>query len=282
MLTASDFFDFNKAFAERYTFPQLSKITGVLFTSAEILHYSERVETMNNWLMRTELLYGAEAMEKLKNTKVAILGLGGVGSGVVEALARSGIGSFMLIDHDTVDVTNINRQMLATALNVGQKKTEAAKARILSINPEADIVTEDRFYLPDESEFLYDYAPDIVIDAIDTVTAKLHLAQKCHEKNIPLVMCLGTGNRTDPSKLTIGDIKDTANGSGCPLARVMRRELNKRGIKEQTVLYSLEAAKSVTVPGSENGRHSPGSGAFVPPVAGYLIAAHAVNNIILK
>lgn len=237
---------------------------------------------MDNWLSRTELIYGEKAVERLKNTKVVILGLGGVGSGVVEAFARSGIGHFMLVDHDTVDATNINRQMLATHENIGTKKTEAAKRRILAINPEADIVTADRFYLPDESNFLYEYQPDIVIDAIDTVTAKLHLAQKCFEKNIPLIMCLGTGNRTDPTKLVIGDIKDTANGSGCPLARVMRRELSKRGVTSQTVLYSLETAKKVTLPESENGRHSPGSCAFVPPVAGYIIAAHAVNNIILK
>ncbi len=237
---------------------------------------------MENWLSRTRLIYGDEAMERLKNTKAAILGLGGVGSGVVEALARVGIGNFMLIDHDTVDVTNINRQMLATHNNIGQKKTQAAKKRILSINPDAVIITEDRFYLPEESDFLYEYNPDIVIDAIDTVTAKLHLAKSCFDKKIPLIMCLGTGNRLDPTKLTIGDIKDTANGSGCPLARVMRRELAKRGVTSQTVLYSLETAKKVTLPESENGRHSPGSCAFVPPVAGYIIAAHAVNNIILK
>ena len=229
---------------------------------------------------RTELFLGKESMEKLNNARVAVIGLGGVGGAAAEAVLRAGIGHLLFIDGDTVDETNINRQLLATEETIGADKTEAAKNRFASINPDADMTFIKEFYLPENSDFLYDWKPDYIIDAIDTVTAKLHIAKECKERNIGLIMCLGTGNRLYPEKLKIGDISETS-GCGCPLARVMRKELKKRGIEKQKVLFSTEEAKKAALD-SDNGRHSPGSISFVPPVAGYLLAANIVRDIISK
>ena len=229
-------------------------------------------------LERTELFLGKEATEKLKNSRVAVIGLGGVGGAAAEALVRAGIGNLLFIDGDTVDETNINRQLLATYETVGTDKTDAAKLRFEKIAPDCKMEFRKEFYLPENSAFLYEWKPDYIVDAIDTVTAKLHIAEECKKRGIKLLMCLGTGNRLDPEKLRIGDISETA-GSGCPLARVIRRELKKRGIEKQTVLYSAEEAKKAAID-SEGGRHSPGSISFVPPVAGYILAGKCVRDII--
>ena len=227
---------------------------------------------------RTELFLGNSATEKLNNARVAVIGLGGVGGAAAEALVRAGIGHLLFIDGDTVDETNLNRQLLATYETVGMDKTAAAEKRFRQINPDGDMTFIKEFYLPENSAFLYDWKPDYIIDAIDTVTAKLHIAEECKAGGIKLLMCLGTGNRLDPEKLHIGDISETA-GCGCPLARVMRRELKKRGIEKQTVLFSTEEARKAAIE-SENGRHAPGSISFVPPAAGYILAGKCVREII--
>lgn len=231
-------------------------------------------------LERTELFLGKEPMEKLNRARVAVIGLGGVGGAAAEALARAGIGHLLFIDGDTVDETNINRQLLATYETVGMDKIEAAEKRFRKINPDGDMTFIKEFYLPENSDFLYNWNPDYIIDAIDTVTAKLHIAEESKKRGISLLMCLGTGNRLDPEKLHIGDISETA-GCGCPLARVIRKELKKRGIEKQTVLYSTEEAKKAAVD-SEGGRHAPGSISFVPPAAGYILAGKCVRDIIAE
>lgn len=236
---------------------------------------------MSDRFSRTQLLLGREAMEKLKNSRVAVFGLGGVGGYVCEALARSGVGALDLIDNDTVSLTNINRQIIATTETVGRFKTEAAKERVLSINPDCEVKTHTIFFLPesaDEFNFsLYDY----IVDAIDNVTGKLCLAEKCQKTGTPLISSMGTGNKLDPSALTIDDIYNT---SVCPLARVMRRECRKRGIKKLKVLYSKETPiplKEACAPEDAGGRRGvPGSTAFVPPAAGLMIAAQVVKDLI--
>lgn len=232
------------------------------------------------WLERTEKLFGEQTIDNLSQKTVAVLGLGGVGGAAAEAVCRMGVGKLVLIDNDTVDITNLNRQLFATADMVGQSKCLAAKKRLLSINPDLNIICYERFFLPENSDFLFDEKLDLILDAIDTVTAKLFLAQTCKEKNIPLISCLGTGNRVDPSLLRWGDISETS-GCGCPLARVMRRELKKRGVEKQTVIYSVEVpAKAICAGGEEHGRHSPASCAFVPPAAGYLMASVGIRRLI--
>ena len=233
---------------------------------------------------RTRLVLGAEALNKLKNARVAVFGLGGVGGAAVEALARSGVGALDLIDNDTVAVTNLNRQLIAVHSTLGMPKTEAAKARVLDINPDCRVTVRNTFFLPENAnEFdftVYDY----VVDAVDTVAAKLCLAERCLLAGTPIVSSMGTGNKTDPTKLEITDIYKT---SVCPLARVMRYECRKRGIKHLKVLYSREepiAPKTGEVAQTEEtGRRStPGSTAFVPPAAGFIIAAEAVKDMIKR
>ena len=230
------------------------------------------------WLERTESLLGADALAVLKNARVAVLGLGGVGGSAAEALLRSGVGHLLLVDSDTVSNSNRNRQLLATAETVGMDKVEAAYRRFSAAVPEAELTLKKEFYLPENRDFLFDWKPDCVIDAIDTVTAKLDLSVECEKRQIPLLMCLGTGNRLRPEALRLGDISETA-GCGCGLARVMRHELKKRGILRQTVLYSTEEPRPIVAEESF-GRHAPGSTAFVPPVAGYLLASEAVRRIL--
>lgn len=233
------------------------------------------------WLARTELLLGPEALEQLKNARVAVLGLGGVGGAAAEALCRAGIGHMLVIDHDKIDPTNLNRQILATQNTVGMDKTQAALERLFSICPNGDFLGESRFYLQEDSAFLYDWRPDFIIDAIDMVTAKLHLFEQCRQSQIPLLTCLGTGNRLDPSLLRIGDLADTAKGCGCGLARAMRRELRRKGFLHGRVLYSLEPPQKIPAP-QANGRHIPGSISFVPPAAGLLLAAETVKFLLDK
>ena len=230
---------------------------------------------------RTELLLGSEAMQKLKNATVAVFGLGGVGGYVVEALARSGVGALELIDHDTISVTNINRQILATRNTVGQSKAETAKARVLDIDPGIRVNARTVFYGPDtapEFDFTkYDY----VVDAIDTVTGKLALVTAAQAAGTPIISSMGTGNKLDPTKFQIADISKT---SVCPLARIMRKECAKRGIKHLKVLFSTEdPLPSCPDPGEElpEGRRAlPGSVAFVPSVAGLIIAGEVIKDLI--
>jgi len=230
---------------------------------------------------RTELLLGSAAMEKLKNARVAVFGLGGVGGYVVEALARSGVGALELIDHDTVSITNINRQILATRSTIGMGKAEAAKARVLDIDPEIQVTARTVFYGPaTESEFdftRYSY----VVDAIDTVTGKLALIQAAKAANVPILSCMGTGNKLDPTRFQIADITKT---SVCPLARIMRKECAKRGIKKLKVLFSTEdpiTPMGGTLEEMPEGRRAlPGSVAFVPSVAGLIIAGEVIRDLV--
>jgi len=233
---------------------------------------------MGDWKTRTRLALGDDAVERLAAARVAVLGLGGVGGAAAEALCRAGVGHLLLIDGDSVDESNLNRQILATRATVGMRKVEAAAERLRSIAPEADLTLADEFFLPENSAFLFDWAPECIIDACDTVTAKLCLAEMSRERGIPLLCCLGTGNRLHPEMLRLGDIADTA-GCGCPLARVVRRELRRRGIERLTVLYSTEEPVKA-VAESDAGRHPPGSVSFVPPAAGYILAGECVRRLI--
>ena len=231
---------------------------------------------------RTRLLLGSDAMEKLKNARVAVFGLGGVGGYVVEALARSGVGALDLVDHDTISLTNINRQLLATRQTVGMDKAEAAKERVLSINPDIEVNAIKKFYCPDTAAE-FDFSQyDYVVDAIDTVTGKLALVMAAQEVGTPIISSMGTGNKLDPTKFQIADISKT---SVCPLARIMRKECAKRGIKHLKVLFSTEdpipsdplAATSEELP--EGRRALPGSVAFVPSVAGLIIAGEVIKDL---
>lgn len=232
---------------------------------------------MDSWYQRTEQLLGSDNINKLKNARVAVFGIGGVGGYAVEGLARTGIGAIDLIDDDTVSITNLNRQIIATHNTLGTLKTEAAKERILSINPEIDVMTHNLFYSAETAESfdlsIYDY----VIDAIDTVSAKLELISRCKALNIPIISSMGTGNKLDATKLEVTDIFKT---SVCPLARVMRYELKKRGIKKLKVVYSKEEPIKPTVQGEEHGRHIPASAVFVPAAAGFILASEVVKDII--
>ena len=237
---------------------------------------------MVNEFSRTELLLGAEAIDQLKNTKVMVLGVGGVGSHCIEALARCGVGKLILVDNDTVSLTNINRQSIAYHSTVGQFKTKVMEARIKDICPETEVVTYEMFVLPENIDELFQERPDYIVDAIDTVTAKLVLAEKAGEYQIPIISCMGTGNKLDPSRFEITDISKT---SVCPLAKVMRTELRKRGLKKIKVLYSKEKpVKNQADHGERKGgtdRPVPGSISFVPSVAGLMIAGEVVRDILV-
>ncbi|MBQ8781723.1 MAG: tRNA threonylcarbamoyladenosine dehydratase [Oscillospiraceae bacterium] len=233
---------------------------------------------MNNYFLRSEMILGEENMDKLKNARVAVFGIGGVGGYVTEALARTGVGSLDLFDNDTVSETNLNRQIIALTDTVGQYKVDIMKERISKINPNAEVNAYRTFYMPENSgdyDFtLYDY----VVDAIDTVTAKIELAVRANEAGTPIISSMGTGNKLDPTAFEVTDIYKT---SVCPLARVMRRELKQRGIKKLKVVYSKEepikpaATNEVTAK-----KNVPGSLAFVPSVAGLIIASEVIKDII--
>ena len=243
---------------------------------------------------RTELLLGKEAMEKLQNSRVAVFGIGGVGGYVCEALARSGVGAFDLIDDDKVCLTNLNRQIIATYKTIGKYKTDVMKEQILDINPKADVRVHKCFFLPENAdEFPYeDY--DYMVDAVDTVTAKISLVMKAQEKHIPIISSMGAGNKLDGSQFKVADIYKT---KVCPLAKVMRRELKKRGVKKLKVVYSEEQSirpiedmsiscrtHCVCPPGAKHKcterRDIPGSVAFVPSVAGLIIAGEVVKDLV--
>ena len=235
---------------------------------------------MNEQFFRTQMLLGADALERLQNARVAVFGLGGVGGYTVEALARAGIGQLDLIDNDTVSLSNINRQILATHSTVGMDKTEAAKRRVLDINPDCVVRTHKVFYTP-ETSGQFDFSEyDYIVDAIDTVTGKLALVEQAHAAGTPIICCMGTGNKLDPSAFQVADISKT---SMCPLARVMRKELGKRGIKHLKVVYSQEEA--MTPKGWEEEaaaigkRQIPGSVSFVPGAAGLILAGEVIKDI---
>lgn len=229
---------------------------------------------------RTELLLGKEKLEKIRKASVMVLGVGGVGSHCVEALARAGIGRLILVDNDTVSVTNINRQSIAYHSTVGRYKTEVMRERIADICPGTEVVTYETFILQDNIDGLFEEKPDYIVDAVDTVTAKLAVIQRALREGIPIISCMGTGNKLHGELFEIEDISRT---SVCPLCKVMRRELKKRGIEHVKVLYSKE--KPVDVSGRDTGedkgarRSLPGSISFVPPVAGLLIAGEVVREI---
>lgn len=244
---------------------------------------------MLNSFSRTELLLGKESMEKLSKARVAVFGIGGVGGHVVEALVRSGIQAIDLIDNDKVSVTNINRQIIATTKTIGRYKTEVMKERILEINPECKVNIYNCFYLP-ETKDEFDFSQySYIVDAVDTVTAKIQLVVEAQEKNIPIISSMGAGNKLNPAEFEVADIYKT---SVCPLAKVMRRELKKRNIKHLKVVYSKE---ETLTPMEEIGveeipleemefksakrRATPGSVAFVPSVAGLIIASEVIKDL---
>ena len=232
---------------------------------------------MGNMFSRTEMLIGEENLKKLKNSKVAIFGIGGVGTYVVEGLARAGIQNFILVDKDNVDISNINRQIIATQDTIGRSKVEVAKERILSINKEAKIDIYQEFFMPETKADYLDATVSYIVDAIDTVTAKIELIQRAKNLKLPIISCMGTGNKLDPTKFEVTDIYKT---SVCPLAKVMRKELRARNIKKLKVVYSKE--EPIKQDKKENGKIVPASISFVPSVAGLIIAGEIVKDIINK
>ncbi len=250
---------------------------------------------MLNQFARTELLIGKESVEKLHKSKVAVFGIGGVGSYVVEALVRAGVENFILVDDDKVCLTNLNRQIFATRSTVGKYKVEVAKERILDINPNAKVEIYKEFFMPDSKQIL-DKTEDYIVDSIDTVTAKIELVIRANKLNIPIISSMGTGNKLDPTKFEVTDIYKT---SVCPLAKVMRKELRTRGIKNLKVVYSKEepikvndnmessCKKNCICPPDVKRSCSiknqiPGSISFVPSVAGLIIAGEVIKDIINK
>jgi tRNA threonylcarbamoyladenosine dehydratase len=249
---------------------------------------------MLNEFSRTELLIGKEALEKLARSKVAVFGIGGVGTFAVEGLARAGVGRFVLVDDDCICLTNINRQIHAARSTIGQPKVEVMRDRILDINPRAEVVVHQVFYLPGQAPALIKPDYDYIVDAVDTVTAKIDLVVSAAALDIPIISCMGAGNKLDPAKFEIADIYAT---TVCPLARVMRRELRKRGVKALKVVYSKEEPlkpQETEDINSETGcdcpkctdgscavRHQvPGSISFMPSVAGLLMASEVVKDLI--
>jgi len=230
-----------------------------------------------NQFSRTELIIDADGIQKLRNSKVAVFGIGGVGSFAVEALIRAGIGNLVLVDNDEVCLTNINRQLIATHKTIGKPKVEVAKERCLEINPNANIIIHKKFYLEGSSDILTDDI-DYIVDAIDTVTGKIGLIEEANRLGIGIVSSMGTGNKIHPEFLEIEDIYKT---SVCPLAKVMRYELKKRGIKKLKVVYSKEnPIKPKVSDETSNKRVVPGSISFVPPVAGMILAGIVIRDLL--
>lgn len=257
---------------------------------------------MENQFIRTEQLLGHVAMERLAGARVAVFGIGGVGGYTVEALARSGVGALDLIDSDCVALSNLNRQIIATRSTVGRYKVDVMKERILEIHPDCQVTTYPCFFLPENQEQFPFSSYDYIVDAVDTVTAKLALVEEANRWGVPIISCMGAGNKLDPTAFEVADISKT---SVCPLARVMRRELKKRGISKLKVVYSkepalvpewsreagsetgdaakgvekeTEAAAAVEYKGNQN-RPAPGSVAFVPSVAGLILAGEVIKDI---
>ena len=241
---------------------------------------------MNERFSRTELLIGTDSMKRLQQSRVAVFGVGGVGGYVVEALARSGVGMLDLIDNDTVSVSNINRQIIATEKTIGRSKVDVIKERVMDINSDIIVRTFETFYMPDTAE-QFDFTQyDYVVDAIDTVTGKIALVMQAEKAGTPIISSMGAGNKLDPAAFQVSDIYKT---SVCPLAKVMRRELKKRGVKKLKVVYSQEKPLTPIAPDEKNAeepapgrRQVPGSIAFVPSVAGLIIAGEVVKDLIKK
>ena len=229
---------------------------------------------------RTELLIGEEGLQRLRHATVMILGVGGVGSHCIEALARSGVGKLILVDNDTVSLTNINRQSIAYHSTVGRYKTRVMKERIVDICPQTEVITYEMFVLPENMEQIFEQRPDYIIDAIDTVTAKIALVEKALELDIPIISSMGTGNKLHGELFEITDISKT---SVCPLCKVMRKELRARGIYHLKVVYSREKPIDVsqrTTDEEKGSRRSlPGSVSFVPPIAGLLLAGEVIREL---
>ena len=248
---------------------------------------------MLNQFSRTQLLLGEEGMKKLADARVAVFGIGGVGGYVCEALVRSGVGAFDLIDDDKVCLTNLNRQIIATRKTVGKYKTDVMKERMLEINPNVKVETHKCFFLPENADDFPFEEYDYIVDAVDTVTAKISLVMKAKEKGVPIISSMGAGNKLNPAMFEVADIYKT---SVCPLAKVMRRELKKRGVKKLKVVYSREQpvtpiedmsiscrAHCICPPGAKHKcterRAIPGSNAFVPSVAGLIIASEVIKDL---
>ena len=224
------------------------------------------------WSDRTEKLIGSDALEILKKSKVAVFGLGGVGGFTAEALVRAGVGSISIIDHDTVNITNINRQLIALKSTVGRQKTEVLAKRLKDINEDVEVDIFDFFFLPENSSKIEFKSFDYVCDCVDTVTAKLEIIRKAKEADVPVISCMGTGNKLNPSLFEITDIEKT---SVCPLAKVMRKECKDRDYRNVKVLYSKEQPVNV-------GDRTPASISFVPSVAGLMIAGEVINDLIKR
>jgi len=227
---------------------------------------------MENWLEREELLIGKENVEKLKTACVAIFGCGGVGSYVVEALARAGIGNFVLVDNDIIDITNINRQLIADTTTIGHDKVEVEKQRILSINPQANVKIYKEFYSKENSDNLIKENYTYIVDAIDSVKSKILLIQSAHEKGIKIISAMGMGNKLNPTMIEVSDISKT---EVCPLAKIVRKSLRQIGINHTKVVYSKESPTRI-----DNNKNITASISFVPSVAGLIIASEIVNDII--
>jgi len=226
---------------------------------------------------RTELIIGKEAIEKLNDSKVAVFGIGGVGSFVVEGLVRAGIQNFILVDADVVDITNLNRQLIATHNTVGKDKVDVCKERILSINPNAKVEVYKEFFGTENTNIKLDNSISYIVDAIDTVTSKIELIVRSNNLNIPIISSMGTGNKLDPTKFEVTDIYKT---SVCPLAKVMRKELKKREIKKLKVVYSKEEPLHISASDNSVRKQIPASISFVPSVAGLIIAGEVIKDII--
>lgn len=231
-----------------------------------------------NELSRTELLVGEEGISKLNNSKVIVFGVGGVGSFVVESLTRAGIGNLVLVDNDTVCISNLNRQIHATQATIGRVKVDVMKERVVSINPNCNVETKQIFVTPENISEIITNDIDYVVDAIDTITSKLALAEYCYKNGINIISSMGTGNKIDPSQFKVSDVYKT---KVCPLAKVMRYELRKRGVKKLKVVYSEEMPmtpdKGRAVPSQK--RQTPGSISFVPPVAGMIIGGEVIKDL---
>ena len=230
-------------------------------------------------LQRTELMLGSEAVEKLRKSHVAVFGIGGVGGYSAETLIRCGIGKLTIVDNDDVDVTNINRQVIALHSTVGRPKTEVMEERLHDIAPDAEIIQKKMFFLPETADEFDFSSYNYVVDAVDTVKAKLELIERCKAAGTPVISCMGAGNKLDPAGFMVADISKTEMD---PLAKVMRRELKKRGIYHVKVVYSKEKPVNTVIQGEgeQRSRHAPGSVAFVPPAAGILMASEVIKDLI--
>ncbi len=226
---------------------------------------------------RTGYVFGNESVDKLNKSRVAVFGVGGVGGYICEALCRAGVGHIDIFDRDTVSLSNINRQIIALHSTVGRAKVEVMKSRMLDINPDCEINAHNVFYLPENADEFNLSSYDYIADAVDTVSAKLEIAERAYKLGVPVISAMGAGNKTDPTRFEVADINDT---SVCPLARVMRRELKARGIKKYKVVYSKEEPRKSGIIDPESGKAIPGSLSFVPSAMGLIMAGEIIKDIL--